>query len=159
MNATKSKLKTARAASLTLLVGPLLLVSGGSASAHGLGDTSDASVLGFIPLGAAHMLTGWDHLLFIGGALLVAGAAKPGVRVLSAFAAGHSTTHLLATLAGWRVSATAVDLVVAASVAFVGVAALRGARPSPWFTAAVALFGLVHGTRPGDPTAGRGPAT
>ena len=128
-----------------LAAAAVLMVSARAASAHGLGDTSGASVLDFVPLGAAHMLTGWDHLLFIGGALLVAGAARPAVRVLSVFAAGHSTTLLLATLAGWRVSATGVDLVVAASVAFAGVAALRGVRPGRWFSAAVAAFGLVHG--------------
>jgi hypothetical protein len=131
--------------SLVLAAGAMLLLLPGTAAAHGLGDTTGASVAGFVWLGATHMLAGWDHLLFIGGALLVAGAARAGVKVLSLFAAGHSLTLLVATLAGWRVSATLVDYVIAASVAFAGFAALRGVRPRWPFTAAVFGFGLIHG--------------
>jgi hypothetical protein len=141
----RSARQLGRSLTCVAVAGTCFVLLSGTAAAHGLGDTTGVSVPGFVWLGATHMLAGWDHLLFVAGALLVARAPRPGFTVVSLFAAGHSLTLLVATLAGWRFSATAVDYVVAASVAFVGLAALRG-FPLRWpFLSAVFAFGLVHG--------------
>jgi len=117
----------------------------GAAFAHGI-DGSGDSVADFAWLGTKHMLLGWDHLLFVAGVVLLAGEAKPAAKLISLFALGHSTTLIAATLAGWRINATAVDIVIALSVVFVGVVGWFG-RPARWrwFAVAVFGFGLVHG--------------
>jgi hydrogenase/urease accessory protein HupE len=123
----------------------VLLGTPGAAFAHGVGGTSDTAG-GFVWLGFTHMLLGWDHLLFIAGVVLLAGQVKRAAKLISVFAAGHSTTLIVATLAGWRANATMVDIVIALSLAFVGVIGWAG-RPTRWrwFAAAVLGFGLVHG--------------
>lgn len=117
------------------------------AYAHGIGgDASQASVFGFIELGIVHMLTGWDHLAFIAGVLLVARSFRLCVKLTSVFVAGHSTTLIAAMLLGWQVNADYVDAAIAGSVAFVGCVGILG-RPRSWgwFGAVVAAFGLIHG--------------
>lgn len=76
----------------------------------------------FVPVGIEHMLFGWDHLLFIAGVVLQAGRRGRAAKLIMVFVPGHGTTLIVATLVGWRVNATAVDIVIALSVAFVGFA-------------------------------------
>lgn len=119
----------------------------GQALAHGLdGSAAGKSALEFLPLGIEHMLLGWDHLAFVCGVVLLAGNLVRAAKLISLFVAGHSTTLIIATLAEWQVSPTAVDVVIALSVLFVGVAGLRG-RPEDWrpMYGAVLGFGLIHG--------------
>jgi hydrogenase/urease accessory protein HupE len=113
--------------------------------AHGLTTAAD-TVPGFVWLGFVHMMQGWDHLLFIGGVLLLAGRVRIAAGMVSLFALGHSCTLFTATVVGWRFDPLPVDVVIALSVAFVGVVALTG-RPRnwSWFGAAVFVLGLVHG--------------
>jgi len=116
-----------------------------AAYAHGVGGASE-TVVGFVRLGFVHMLHGFDHLLFIGGVVLLAGQLKRAAALMSIFALGHSITLFTATVSGWQVNATLVDAVIALSVVFVGVVALIGRpRDWTWFAAAVGAFGLVHG--------------
>lgn len=134
------------AAVLVLTLGAFALAPG-VASAHGIGGSAaDVSMWGFVPLGIQHMLLGWDHLLFIGGVVLLAGELGRAAKLITVFVLGHSTTLIVATLAEWQVNALAVDVVIALSVAFVGVVGLIG-RPQRWlwFGLAVLAFGLVHG--------------
>jgi hydrogenase/urease accessory protein HupE len=128
-----------------LAVVAVLFAVPGAAFAHGIGGGAE-SVMDFVWSGFTHMITGWDHLLFIAGVVLLAGQAKRAAKLISLFAAGHSTTLIIATLAEWRISAVAVDVVIALSVVFVGVVGWFG-RPTKWgwFAAAVTGFGLVHG--------------
>lgn len=92
------------------------------------------------------MVGGWDHLLFIAGVVVLAGGILRAAKLISLFVLGHSTTLLVATLAGWRLNADAVDVVIAISVAYIGWRILRG-RPTEWRWTALAIFGfgLVHG--------------
>ena len=113
--------------------------------AHGLTTAAD-TVPGYIGVGFLHMLTGWDHLLFIAGVVLLAGRLRRAAATLSIFALGHSITLFTATVAGWRVSPELVDVAIALSVVFVGVVAWFGPpRDWSWFAAVVGAFGLVHG--------------
>jgi hydrogenase/urease accessory protein HupE len=118
-----------------------------AAWAHGIGGAAaDLSVWEFVPLGAEHMLLGWDHLLFIVGVVVLSGQLRRAAKLISLFVAGHSTTLIIATMAGWHVNATAVDVVIALSLVFVGVVGWFGHRDQ-WrlFGLAVLGFGLVHG--------------
>ncbi|WP_433375806.1 HupE/UreJ family protein [Actinoplanes sp. CA-142083] len=116
------------------------------AQAHGVRAKGDESVLDFLGLGFTHMLTGWDHLLFIAAVVLLAWHPRRAAGLLSLFALGHSATLIAATLAGWRLSPALVDLIIAVSVGFVGVVGVKGRpRSFRWFGAAVLAFGLVHG--------------
>lgn len=116
------------------------------AFAHGLSGGSDRSVLGFIGLGTEHMLLGWDHIMFIAAVLLLASDARRAAKLITAFVVGHSLTFITATLAGWQVDPTAVDVVIVLSVVVVAGWGMVG-RPRTWglFTAVVFAFGLVHG--------------
>jgi hydrogenase/urease accessory protein HupE len=118
-----------------------------AAAAQGLpADPGGRSVPGYLWLGISHMVGGWDHVLFIAGIVFLAGELRSAAKLISVFVAGHSLTLLGATLAGWQVSAPAVDVVIALSIAFIGWRNLRG-RPQRWAptAAAVFAFGLVHG--------------
>ena len=137
-----------RAAAAVITAAALILATPGAAAAHGVGGGAE-SILDFIWLGVNHMVVGWDHLAFIVGVVLLAGAIRRAATFVSLFALGHSTTLIAATLAAWRVNPTAVDIVIASSVVFVGVVAVFGrpTTPARWrlFGAAVFGFGLVHG--------------
>ncbi|RZU73497.1 HupE/UreJ protein [Micromonospora kangleipakensis] len=113
--------------------------------AHSVGGPTD-TVGGFVWLGNTHMLAGWDHLLFVGGILLLAGEIRRAAKLISLFALGHSITLFTATVADWQVTPVLVDMIVALSLVFVGVVGLRG-RPKDWtwFAATVLAFGLMHG--------------
>lgn len=117
------------------------------ATAHGIGDDAlGRSVPDFVPIGIEHMLLGWDHLLFIVAVVVLAQAPRRAVKFVSLFAAGHSLTLLLATVAQWRVDPEFVDVIIALSIAFVGVVGVRGEPYNwRWFGAGVFGFGLVHG--------------
>jgi len=139
---------TIRGGLLLLGVVALMVAGASPASAHGIGgDAATASVPGFISIGIEHMLLGWDHLLFVAGIVLLAGSPRRGAKVISAFVVGHSLTLITATLAGWQVNATLVDVVIVLSVAFVGGYGMLVGRPRRWdvFTAIVYGFGLVPG--------------
>ena len=119
-----------------------------AALAHGIHGKVDGSSSppAFVWLGIRHMVGGWDHLLFIAGIVLLAGGAFTAAKLISLFVAGHSTTLLMATVAGWQLNATAVDIVIALSVAYIGLRVIRG-RPARWTWTGAAIFGfgLVHG--------------
>lgn len=136
-----------RGAAPPLLVLALTLLLPAGASAHGIGlEAQDRSVLEFVPVGMEHMLLGWDHLLFIVGIVLVAGEPRRAAKLISVFVLGHSLTLIVATVAGWQISPTAVDVVIALSLVFVGVLGIRG-RPDDWafVTWSIFGFGLIHG--------------
>jgi hydrogenase/urease accessory protein HupE len=119
-----------------------------AAWAHKLGFGSDPNrpVLEYVWLGFLHMAAGWDHLLFITGVVLLADTVGRAAKLISLFVLGHSITLLLATIAGWQLNATVVDVVIALSVAYVGVQGVRGRPPNWRVTGAVVFaFGLVHG--------------
>jgi hydrogenase/urease accessory protein HupE len=124
----------------------IALVLPGAALAHGIGTEADRPAPGYVPLGFRHMLAGWDHLLFILGIVLLARNAWRAAKLISLFVLGHSITLLVATVAGWTVNPELVDVVIALSVAYVGIRILRS-RPTSWHVtgAIIFAFGLAHG--------------
>jgi len=125
-----------------------LLLAPAAASAHALFGDQDPNrpLVDYLSLGFLHMVGGWDHLLFITGVVLLAGNVRSAAKLITLFVAGHSLTLLIATLAGWRLNATAVDVVIALSLVYVGVQGWRGRPTELRLTGAIVFgFGLVHG--------------
>jgi hydrogenase/urease accessory protein HupE len=121
------------------------LVGAPAAFAHGL-HASAETIGEFVWLGIRHMIGGWDHLLFIVGIVLLARETKLAAKLISLFVLGHSTTLLIATMAGWQFDPDVVDVTIAASVAYIGWRVLRG-QPTSWAVTGTTIFafGLVHG--------------
>ena len=128
-----------------MLVCVVVLALPSAASAHGIHGEAE-TIPEFIQLGIRHMVVGWDHLLFIAGVVLLAGQLFRAAKLVSLFVAGHSLTLLIATLAGWRLNAELVDVVVALSLAYIGWRIIAG-RPTVWLGTQLCVFGfgLVHG--------------
>ena len=103
----------------------------------------------FMYLGAKHMVTGYDHLLFLIGVIFFLYRLKDVVLYVSLFTIGHSITLLAGVLGGIRANPYLIDAVIGASVAYKafenmgGFERVFGIRFNT--TIAVLVFGLFHG--------------
>jgi hypothetical protein len=143
---------------LCLLVLTALAVLGtGSAYAHGV-DTSDAgyiaeitgvNLLPFVYLGAKHMITGYDHILFLFGVIFFLYRKEHIGIYVSLFAIGHSTTMLLGVFFNWAVSSYFIDAIIGLSVVYKALdnvgAFQRWLGFQPNTKAATLIFGFFHG--------------
>ena len=100
--------------------------------------------LHFFVLGVEHIFTGFDHLLFLAGLLLVAASLGEVVRLVTSFTIAHSITLAAAVLGVIDLPSSVVEPLIAASIVVVAVENLvrRSHRGRVWLTF---LFGLVHG--------------
>jgi len=139
---------------LFALVGALL--ASALAQAHGIAGDDQAFLLRvtgahigpYVYLGAKHMVTGYDHLLFLAGVIFFLYRLKDVAVYVTLFAIGHSTTLLLGVLAGWHVNAYLVDAVIGLSVVYKAFENLGGFRSlgfEPNTKGAVLFFGFFHG--------------
>jgi hydrogenase/urease accessory protein HupE len=99
----------------------------------------------FFRLGIEHILTGYDHLLFLIGLLVVCRDVKSILTVISCFTVAHSITLALAALDIVRLSGRVVEPLIAASIAYVGMENLLRNGSPRWRWLITFLFGLVHG--------------
>ena len=101
----------------------------------------------FVRYGVTHILTGYDHLLFVGALLLAITSLWDLVKVISAFTLAHTITLVLAVLDVFRLPAGVVEPMIAASIVFVATQNLFWPeRSRGWSRLLVAfLFGLFHG--------------
>ena len=112
-------------------------------------STAGAHIIPYLYLGAKHMVTGYDHLLFLVGVVFFLRRLKDVLIYVTLFSLGHSTTLLLGVLAGIRVDPYAVDALIGFSVVYIvfdnlgGFRTLFGIQPNTRW--AVLGFGLVHG--------------
>lgn len=119
-------------------------------SAHGAKVVLDADVAPqlwtFFRLGMHHIATGWDHLLFLLGLLIIRQPAREIIKIVTAFTLAHSATLLLAA-AGWvRPPGAFVEAGIALTIAYVGYMNLRQRlKPLPHGVVAAFFFGLIHG--------------
>jgi len=135
----------------------VLLAASQCGSAHGV-TGSDADFLKtvsgphigpFLYLGAKHMVTGYDHLLFLFGVIFFLYRLRDVAVYVTCFAAGHSITLLAGVLSGVHVNPYIVDALIGFSVVYKafdnldGFRTLFGWEPNP--KAAVFIFGLIHG--------------
>lgn len=107
-------------------------------------DTSDRGA-GFLRLGVEHILTGYDHLLFLVALLLRGGRLVSLLKIITAFTVAHSVTLALAALGVVTIPDRVVEPVIAASIVWVALEniLLRNAPSQRWLVSF--LFGLVHG--------------
>lgn len=134
---------------------PLLLLAAFTASAHGISDADKQGILEggnleYIKLGALHMLTGYDHLLFLFGVIFFLTKFTDILKFITAFTLGHCITLIFATLLHIRANFYLIDAVIALTVCYKAFDNLDGFRKyiqiqSPNLLAAVFLFGLIHG--------------
>ena len=103
----------------------------------------------FLYLGAKHMVTGTDHLLFLVGVIFFLYRLRDVVLYVSLFTLGHSITLLAGVLGGLQVNAYLIDAVIGLSVCYKafenmgGFERVLGYRPNT--KGAVLVFGLFHG--------------
>lgn len=135
----------------------LMMVSAGAAFAHDVaqGDrgyiatTAGVQFGAFFYLGAKHMVTGYDHLLFLTGVIFFLYGLRQIATYVTLFAIGHSTTLILGVLLGTSVSPYLVDAIIALSVVYKALDNLGafqrwfGVRPDA--RVAVLVFGFFHG--------------
>jgi len=104
----------------------------------------------FLYLGAKHMVTGYDHILFLFGVVFFLYRMREVALYVSLFAAGHSTTMLLGVMLGWGMNAYIVDALIGLSVVYKALDNLgayqRWFGVQPDTKAATLIFGLIHGT-------------
>jgi hypothetical protein len=135
----------------------VLLLVAFAAGAHDVAEgdrafieqASGRQLIPYAYLGAKHMVTGYDHLLFLLGVIFFLYRMRQVVGYVTLFAVGHSVTLLYGVLSATRINANVVDAIIGLSVVYIALdnlGAFRrwfGYRPNP--QAAVLLFGLVHG--------------
>jgi HupE / UreJ protein len=146
-----------RTALVVSIMGAALALPAATASAHGITagnamfveGVNGPAIVPFLYLGAKHMVTGYDHLLFLVGVIFFLYRVKDVLLYVSLFTLGHSVTLLAGVLGGVHANAYLVDAVIGASVAYKafdnmgGFERLLHWRPNP--RAAVLVFGLFHG--------------
>ena len=122
-------------------------IEGGDAS---FVEAIDGPAIGpFIYLGAKHMVTGYDHLLFLLGVIFFLYRPKHVVQYVTLFAIGHSITLLLGVLANLQVNAYFIDAIIGLSVVYKAFENIDGFKRvfgfQPNTKVAVFVFGLFHG--------------
>lgn len=135
----------------------LLLGLAGAAAAHTIAGDDATFVRGiagpavgpFVYLGAKHMVTGYDHLLFLVGVVFFLQRLRDVVLYVSLFTLGHSLTLIGGVLGGLAVDAHLIDAVIGLSVVYKAFENLGGFREvlgiEPDTRVAVVVFGLFHG--------------
>ena len=127
-----------------------------TAAAHGVSardadfvqSIDGVAIAPFLYLGAKHMVTGYDHLLFLVGVIFFLYRLKDVLLYVSLFTLGHSLTLLGGVLGDVRANAHIIDAIIGLSVVYkafenMGGFERLGFRPNT--RAAVTVFGLFHG--------------
>ena len=142
-------------ASAAALIG--LLACGAVLDAHGVSGKDAVFLEGLrgraigplLYLGAKHMVTGYDHLLFLVGVIFFLYRLRDVVQYVSLFTIGHSLTLLGGVLGGVHANAYLIDAVIGFSVVYKAFENMGGFRRmlgwQPDTRAAVLIFGLCHG--------------
>ena len=158
ISTTQSRSNTAVMRILALATVLLIfLASGAEAWAHNVAEgdkgyiqeSSGTLILPFIYLGAKHMVTGYDHLLFLFGVIFFFYRLKDVGIYVTLFAIGHSTTLLFGVLTGITANAYLIDAIIGLSVVYKALDNLGafqrwfGFQPST--KAATLIFGFFHG--------------
>ncbi|TWX71392.1 HupE/UreJ family protein [Colwellia sp. C1TZA3] len=133
------------------------LFSSFSLLAHGVDDVTKnfleanegSAIFSFIYIGAKHMLTGYDHLLFLLGVVFFLFRSKDVLLYVSLFTLGHSVTLLYGVFSQIEINAYIIDAIIGLSVVYKGFDNLGGFQRlfnyQPNTKIAVTVFGLFHG--------------
>ena len=134
---------------------PLLLCVPLIGWSHGVPESTikamtDASLIDFIYFGAEHMVTGYDHILFLIGVVFFLSNYFDIFKFITAFTIAHCITLIFATFYDITVNAYLIDAVIAFSVIYKGFENLDGFKKyfsinPPNLILMVFIFGLIHG--------------
>jgi hypothetical protein len=137
------------------LIISLLVLGSANVLSHGMSAADQARILNagyveYMHLGATHMLSGYDHLLFLFGVVFFLSRFLDVVKFITAFTIGHSITLVFATLLSIKANYYLIDAVIALTVCYKAFENLGGFKqylqmPSPNLTWMVFGFGLIHG--------------
>jgi hypothetical protein len=144
---------------LTAAITPLLMLTllSAPAFAHAVaegdkGYIQEITGVHFIPfmyLGAKHMITGYDHLLFLAGVIFFLYRPKHILTYVTLFAIGHSTTMIVGVYFNITMSSFLIDAIIGLSVVYKALdnmgAYQRWLGFQPNTKAATLIFGLFHG--------------
>lgn len=133
----------------------LLLLLTNALFAHGISESDIQAMLNggnlqYIWLGATHMLTGYDHLLFLLGVIFFLTSTRDIIKFVTIFTLGHSITLIFATFMGVTMNYYLIDAVIALSVIYKAFdnngrfQSYLGVK-SPDLLMMVFIFGLIHG--------------
>ena len=142
---------------LMLLILGLLVAAAAPALAHGvtLGDkgyiqeVTGVKIIPFLYLGAKHMVTGYDHLLFLFGVIFFLYGMKQIGTYVTLFAIGHSTTMLAGVWFNFGINSYIIDAIIGFSVVYKALDNLGAFQK--WFGVqpdtkiATLIFGFLHG--------------
>lgn len=142
---------------LGFVVALAVLLLAGAVQAHGIAGSDAAFVAGnqgvqiapFLYLGAKHMVTGYDHLLFVLGVIFFLYRLSHVALYVTMFSIGHSITLLAGVLGRLHVDAYLIDAIIGLSVAYKAFDNLSGFKTLFGIEfnqkVAVLVFGLFHG--------------
>jgi hypothetical protein len=143
------RVRTAAGALAGCCIAPAVFAHGvAGGDAQYLESLTGVHFLPLMYLGAKHMVTGYDHLLFLAGVIFFLYRLKDVALYATLFAIGHSTTLLLGVLAGIHANAYIVDAIIGLSVvykALENIGAYRRWGLAIDTRAAVLVFGFAHG--------------
>jgi HupE / UreJ protein len=149
--------RSARLAAILPLAALLLIALASQAFAHAvtLGDKgyiqeiTGVRFIAFLYLGAKHMVTGYDHILFLLGVVFFLYRSKDIALYVSLFAIGHSTTMIAGVWFGFGINAYIIDAIIGFSVVYKALDNLGAFKA--WFgvqpdtRASTLIFGFLHG--------------
>ena len=127
------------------------------AGAHGVDSNTERfllenagrAIVPFLYIGAKHMITGYDHLLFLVGVIFFLYRSRDVLIYVSFFTLGHSVTLMAGVWFGTNVDPYLIDAIIGLSIVYKGFDNLGGFRRllgfQPSTKAAVLVFGLFHG--------------
>ena len=137
------------------LLAALALLVPAAVFGHGMSEADKLAIvaggnLRYLSLGATHMLSGYDHLLFVFGVIFFLKTFREIVKYITAFTLGHSVTLIFATFNHIQLNYLLIDAVIGLSVVYIAFANLDGFRRAlgihpPNLLAMIAVFGLIHG--------------
>ena len=140
-----------------LTIALLVALLSASLDAHGVSGKDAVYLQGLtgpaigplLYLGAKHMVTGYDHLLFLVGVIFFLYRLKDVVTYVSLFTIGHSVTLLVGVLGGVRANPYLIDAIIGFSVVYKAFENMDGFKRflgvQPNTRLAVLVFGLFHG--------------
>jgi len=132
-----------------------IVLLAGQAFGHGMSEAEKQSILdggnwSYLWLGMTHMLSGYDHLLFVFGIVFFLSSFKDIVKYITAFTIGHSVTLIWATFNAVQVNYFLIDAVIGLSVSYIAFSNLDGFKrvlgvKAPSLLAMITGLGLIHG--------------
>ena len=140
-----------------LFLAAVVVATTTAVSAHGVSSKDgrflqsiDGAAIGpLLYLGAKHMVTGYDHLLFLVGVIFFLYRTKDILLYVSLFTIGHSITLLAGALGGVRANPHIIDAIIGLSIVYKGFENMGGFKSvlgwQPDTRIAVLVFGLFHG--------------